>query len=160
MENFNDLSETGYGVNDNGTDMTRNDYLATNPDTTTDDYEQTIREAEKEKEDEIRNLYPGEYEENNSGSQVETQLKKTIETIRNDIDRLDALITSSYKEAKRNEAPAVTDKNAEDKSIGAVTLETDNFNRKPETTTGRFIDSHGVVHTNLEELRDAEEGYK
>ena len=137
-EGFGNGSANGYGYNDNGTEKDANDYYAENPDTTSDDYEANYQQAQQEEDDEIRDLYPGEYEPRNAHEAIR-DARRNIAEINQRLDEIEQIIKST---------PAGTAVTAENLS-------------KPETTattrTPEEIAQGQAQRVNAEDMTDAKQ---
>lgn len=154
-------SESGYGFNSNGTEMSRDEYLAEHSDMNDEAYERNYRMAEQEEEEEMREIYYAE------------DLKEAVKALKEDIARIDTLLEKTYAEIAKYEKAAgkqeigktaiesATHGDISSKSVGAENVAQaavhDSSGAQP---ADRYVDSKNIVHTNLEDLRNAEEGYR
>ena len=82
-EKFGGASESGYGYNDDGTERNEDDYYAKGDVTPGDDrYYDSIKEAEREEEEEFLNAYP-EYRETEETEEVQEKISDIPTSISN-----------------------------------------------------------------------------
>lgn len=151
LNKFGGEPEAGYGRNDNGTDMNRDDYMAGNPDTSTDAYDDNIRQAELEEEAEVRALYPDDYgfEKSSSASEAIARARMLMEEMDKALDSIEREIKGSKALSENVKAEKLGDVDAAGSKVANRDLD-----RKMGDTA--FTNSEGLMFGSAGEALDSD----
>lgn len=156
MENINNFgqSESGYGYNDDGTEKDKNDYYAENPQEQDDRYDEVYDQAQQEEIDEIRELYPDEYEPRNA--------HEALQDLHRLLDKFNERLDKIQEELDKNQAPTMesTEVRNYPNSTTASTVSSTEVRDNPPSGLGYIGANQGIYSTRedaINSFRDKED---